>query len=112
MSCDSQNPPAQPQDESDLQVVFDKAGQDDQAEATRQRQQRVWAFLAERWATPEEAEDLKRMKDRSSGLVVRGLILFQTFHGVEHGFSQFFSMHLHFGIHNGRIIPKLGFPSD
>ena len=66
-------------------MVFDRASED-QADATCQRQQRVWALLAERWASPEEVEDLKRMKDR-------WFILFQTHGVVENGRGCF--MHFH-----------------
>eukprot|EP00435_Cladocopium_sp_Y103_P066621 s112_g28.t3 len=49
-SCQRQRP----EDPSDLQVLFGSASSEDRAEATCQRQQRVWALLAERWAAPEE----------------------------------------------------------
>ena len=79
--------PASPEDESVLDVVFDRAGEDP-AEATCQRQQRVWALLAERWAKPEEVEDLKRMKDRpilfpNMCLYVFGDVLKMGVHGLK-----------------------------
>ena len=53
----------------DLEILFDtkpgsaeKDRKEEAVEATRQRQQRVWALLAERWASAEEKEELIKME--------------------------------------------------
>lgn len=52
--------------EDDLDIRFEAGSSDDPkadaAEATRQEQRRVWELLSERWARPEEKEDLVRME--------------------------------------------------